>query len=662
MASNTPSSGLAARDVEAGRLSGRARSVALSAALPLVATYFADARTWDLHSTPQVGNRSSSADELLSEFLSVVRVRTTLAAGRRLIGILNRIAAQPTFRYTQTTSESVGSIRGQIDLARYSRQRGRTNTPRRYPIRLLKRETATPENILLTYAVHWVRRELGTLPIVELPPKSPERRQAANMESLLRRALGNPSLAGTESQARDVFAKARLDNLIYTVERRINAGHVARPDPYSDLLAWVKHSLDQHPAVQPGDMEWDFYDDRFDTKLFEIWCLDGIAKAIEARIGQKSGPVRTLLRRSEGAIYTWNIGAANISLHFQASLAALSGHSVRWKYESTNKPFQGYPDIAATVSTITGSQLVLIDPKLRQRPDREPVEEIYKILGYFHNAGLSSGVRGAILYYSPHNYRRTTLRDSVHGVLESCGLDPLLAQSQFNDVATLILAATGLDDKALQKIAAATSDDVADPEKTAGAYQDAALAAMRNAIANVPQESLFPTRKVTAANLGEIWNLLSDDAQTMIVTAEYFANMAPNDADHSGPLLGLAAAVELVLRETILDPAIAQYGFKPYKGETLGACITYLARAISGQPDCAPVRVHLETQGLPTQELKALVPVLRSMNKKYRIPAAHAHVVAAPTWSAGRNAILNPTTGALALLVQASGTAAKSRD
>ncbi len=42
-------------------------------------------------------------------------------------------------------------IRGRLDVARYSRQQGRITVPRRYPIRLVERATATPENILAAY-------------------------------------------------------------------------------------------------------------------------------------------------------------------------------------------------------------------------------------------------------------------------------------------------------------------------------------------------------------------------------------------------------------------------------------------------------------------------------------------------------------------------------
>ncbi len=48
-------------------------------------------------------------------------------------------------------------IRGRLDVARYSRQQGRITVPRRYPIRLVERATATPENILAAYAALWIK-------------------------------------------------------------------------------------------------------------------------------------------------------------------------------------------------------------------------------------------------------------------------------------------------------------------------------------------------------------------------------------------------------------------------------------------------------------------------------------------------------------------------
>jgi hypothetical protein len=144
----------------------------------------------------------------------------------------------------------------------------------------------------------------------------------------------------------------------------------------------------------------------------------------------------------------------------------------------------------------------------------------------------------------------------------------------------------------------------------------------------------------------------------MIVTAEYFANTAPDNADHSGPLLGLAASIERVLREVILDPAAsASPGVIP-SGQTLGSCLRTLDNALRGQsqPQARAVERYLRTRSeLDQTALRQLLPAAKAMNRDFRIPAAHSKLVASRTWARGRGTILDNSTGILARLVVACG-------
>lgn len=646
------------RDKGGGLFTAKGRRAALNAALPLLASYFADAATWDLEVSSQIGTAEADGnrDKELEDFAAGARLRASLAAADRLLQILNTVAAQPTFRYTQVSAESVGTIRGRLDLARYSRQQGRINVPRRYPIRLVERESATPENVLAAYAAMWIRRDLAAAPRYILPSASPEARELERLEQALRRSMGLPLLAGTAEHATAVWRRSSLDALIDTVIRRLEAGHVARPEPYQELVEWVRSTREGAPVAELGAREWSFYGQAFDTKLFEIWCLVGLANQITANIGAPVGPLRSLAARNRGPMFVWNVGGGTLRLYFQPSLGALTAGGVVWSYDGGGD-LRGFPDLAVTADTFTGRSLALFDPKLRRR-SASPTEEIYKLLGYFGNLHHDKPPIGAILYYSPSLPTDRKLTSAAGGEIHAIGLDPELSlDQQFSAAAGLAVRITGLGETSLtllRESAADKNDEGA--EHAAEVRQAIAVDMMRRAASVLPAASLAPTRKQTAATLQSVWARLSDEAQTMIVTAEYFANTAPDDADHSGPLLGLAAAIERLLREAIFDPAAAESPGVLPPGQTLGSCLRTLDLALRNHTDPVARAIRGTLQRRPQidqQQLRAIVPAAQAMNRNYRIPAAHAELVFATTWAQGREVILHPSNGLLPQLAHA---------
>ncbi|WP_353748364.1 MULTISPECIES: hypothetical protein [unclassified Paenarthrobacter] len=197
-----------ATEADGGRFTAAGRRAAINASLPLLATYFADAPTWELEVSQQLA--TTPDEKAVDDLAMAVRLRASLAAAERLLRILGDVAARPTFRYTQVSAESVGQIRGRLDLSRYSREHGRIAVPRRYPIRLVERENATPENVLASYAAHWLRRDLATIPRDFLPAKSPEFRDLQRLQDGLGRSLGLPLLAGTSA-----LALGRVDQVAF---------------------------------------------------------------------------------------------------------------------------------------------------------------------------------------------------------------------------------------------------------------------------------------------------------------------------------------------------------------------------------------------------------------------------------------------------------------
>lgn len=362
---------------DAGRLTPSGRRAAIGAALPLLATYFADAQTWDLEIQQQLGAEEGGDDrQEVDDLAAALRLRAGLAAAQRLLSILRRITARPTFRYTQTAAESVGSVRGRLDLARYSRSRGRLDVPRRYPVRQVTREEATPENVLAVYAALWIDRDLGATPRHLLPIGAPERRQLNASRLAVRNAVRRPGLAGATDQALRIWRRGGLRALLDRVDTRLRAGHVSPLQPYQELADWVRTTLDRQPLAEPGEIDWTFYDNRFDTKLFEIWCLQQLAAGLTRLLGPPISDPPILALRGSRPLFSWHTGAGALHLHFQPSLAALGDGEVVWRFQPGDRPLAGFPDLAVTASRVDStSGLALLDPKLRQRR-RAPTEEI----------------------------------------------------------------------------------------------------------------------------------------------------------------------------------------------------------------------------------------------------------------------------------------------
>jgi hypothetical protein len=405
----------AAQEAAAGRLSSASREAASLTAFELLGTYFADAPTWELQHRRQVVRGDAELDDLAD----AIRIRVALAAARRLDELLHRIAARLSFRYGREVDEAIGAVRGRLDVPRYIRGRARQDVPRRYPVRVLRRHHSTPENALAMYAAGWVTHEMRDLRFAILPAGSPERAELVERQASLARTLSHPVLAGAAAEANRVWRQGRLEALLDQTESRLEGGHVAWPQAYEELVRWVEE-FDPSAAASGGAVDWSVYDDRFDPKLFEIWMLHQIAAAVTRRLGP---PVehRPLWDRGAAPTYAWKLGGTSLRLHFQLALSGLA--EPRWKWED-GKPFDGVPDVTAVVASAgSGEATALIDAKLRQR-DRQPTEELYKLLGYFGNRASGEPPCGAIVFYAPAGLESRKLLAEDGGRVLSLGVDP----------------------------------------------------------------------------------------------------------------------------------------------------------------------------------------------------------------------------------------------
>ena len=638
----------------AGSFSQPGRDAAIRAALPYLSTYFADAPTWTLQTRPDVG----VVDRELDDLAQFVRMRVAVAAAGALEPILAELDGRASFQYTRTAEESRGSLRGKLDIPRYARARVRLDAPRRYPIQSVRRRFATPENALAAYAARWVSSELGQSPIHLLPEGSPERRAIHEGRAWLSRRLRRPMLAGASDLAIETRRQGALARLLDRVERRVEQGHIRATDLYTRLVEFVRSFNPEQSSADTGVIPWAIYDSQFDSKLFEIWSLAMLVEALKARLGGPASGPRPLYERGHNPIATWHLGSTKVLLYFQRALSQLGSAGTSWRFvEPSQSPLGGIPDLSVVVDQLgADSTPVIIDPKLRRRAEA-PTEEIYKLIGYFGNLQGAARRLGAIVFYSPGEPRLYRLKDGSGGCLLAIGVDPLNAEaasSHFQLVADLVLGATGLSSSTLAQlssmtVAGASEDDVAQ------FHQNVAVDSMLSLAAAQPVRALGPARKAAAANLHDVWDRLTEEAQVMVVTAEYFGLQAPQEADHSGPLLGLAAACEKVLYDLLFEEIIRDAPGLYDRGQTLGSFVRSLddaARSNPSREDGRAVASKLREAGIDPRALRLLARRLHRLKNEFRNPAAHRDIVSQDLWARGRRFILLSEDSVLRLVVR----------
>lgn len=637
---------------EAGSFSQNGRDAAIRVALPYLATYFADAPTWTLQTRPDI----EAVDRDLDDLAQFVRMRVAVAAAGALEPILAELDGRASFQYTRRAEESRGSLRGKLDIPRYARARLRPDAPRRYPIQSVRRRFATPENALASYAARWVSSELGQSPIHLLPEDGPERRAIHEGRASLARRLRRPMLADASDLAMETRRQGALPQLLDRVERRVEQGHVRATDLYTELVEFVRSFNPEQSTAEPGGIPWAIYDSQFDSKLFEIWSLAMLVEALKARLGGPASGPRPLYERGRHPIATWHLGTAKVLLYFQRALSQLSPAGTSWSFvEPSEEALGGIPDLSVVVEQLgSGSTPIIIDPKLRRR-EQAPTEEIYKLLGYFGNLQGAPGRLGAIVFYSPGEPQLYRLKDGDGGCLLAIGVDPLNAEAASNHfqlVADLVLEPTGLSSSTVAQWKSMTSAGASEDD-IAQFHQNAALESMLAAASAQPVGALDPARKAAAASLHEVWDRLTDEAQMMVVTAEYFGLQAPREADHSGPLLGLAAACERVLYDLLFGEIIQEAPGLYDRGQTLGSFVRSLddaARSTPTREDGRVVASKLGEAGIDPRTLRPLARRLHRLKNEFRNPAAHRDIVGQDLWARGRRFILLSEDSVLLLL------------
>jgi hypothetical protein len=637
-----------------GLLTAPARLAATTEALPLLATYFVSGADTLAHDEVL----SRGVEDKLGELLEFVQIRVLLAAADRLEPIVRGVLERPAFRYHRVQEESVGVIRGRLDMITYLRRRHEVRAPRRFPVSNVLRSYTLPENVLAAWAVLSVARMLKSLPFHRLPPDAPERRRAERSAESLRHMAQQPALGDCVRAAESVWRSGTHLAVVDRVRSRLRSGHVPNVERYETLANWVERFDAKNIALDAGELEWLFYDESFDTKLFELWCLHRLVEALTGRLGEPH-TTRFLVERGQNPIVEWSVGNTSIEVWFQAGLATIDVGTPRWAYDprpavgdrpaDEAKPsgnFGGIPDITVVVNDpAKPRRAVILDPKLRQRRG-VPGAEIYKIVGYLANLPEDHPARGGIIFHGPGWQRSYRITNHDEGEILAVAVDPLdpdASTVRFGDLADFVIASVAKS--TMTRAAGPVDPDDPDAiDEWVQTVEQQSVAEMADAIT---EDSFEWAQKSLRANLGDIWECLDSESQRMLATAEWFGIEATAEMDHSGPLLGLTAGCERVLRVYLDDLNVA---IPPRL--TFGQMLHVFEDACLNRYEGRALRAALLSRRIDLSQLRKLVSVLFKLNHRYRIPAAHADVLEEFEYYEGRAAFLVGPDAALARMVK----------
>jgi hypothetical protein len=641
-------------DGRSGQFDSASRTAATTAAMPLLASYFATGAD-TLRSQTVLSVRP---DDELGDLLEFIQIRVLLAAAEELEPLLRGILERPSFRYRRVREESVGVIRGRLDTVTYLRRRHEVTAPRRFPVINVVRSHNLPENVLGAWAALALSGALKRLPLHRIPPEAPERRRAERASESLRRLANHAAFTDCVDAAAAAWRTGSHRVIVERALSRIRSGRVPNATNYEALAHWVDSYNPAEIALDPGTVPWLFYNETFDTRLFELWCLHYLIDALTTKLGPPTSS-RLLVDRSGGAIAAWSIGAVTVEVWFQAGLVKTNVGDPRWTYEPRERdtstptgPFGGIPDITVVVQQPGQPRRpIILDPKLRQRRS-VPGGEIYKVLGYFGNVPSGHPNRGVILFHGPKGSQRSyRISDGGSGEILAVAVDPLDhedASDRFDDLAAFIIES--IPGSTMTRALGPTDPDSPDSiESWVDSVQTQAVAEMASAIS---PDSLERSRKALRANLLTTWDKLDDDTQRMLATAEHFGGGVTPDMDHSGPLLGLAAGCERLLRVFMRGLGVSL----PEK-LTLGQMLRVADDACQGDQSATStaVRAALVDRGIDLAGLHDLIVDLFVLNADFRIPAAHADVLEEDQWFRGRAAILLGSDAALPRVVRVLG-------
>lgn len=616
------------------------RSAAVRACVPILSHFFsADSST--LISSSMFANSTSESEE--NEDYGI-QFRIAIAAARRVIGIVNAIVKNCSFKYGIVRTTQQGYLSARIDLPRWVRTRGldRDGQPV-FPVQVASRSSVTSENVLAYWALSWMRDELNVCALKSgASSRSTEFRHSQDLDVQIRKLLAMHPLSVCRSASLKIRSESHIANLLSESGRRVRRREVANFEAYNVLLEWVAKSVRSGVSLDAGDIEWAFYDRKFDRRLFELWCLSTIKDVLVEDLAIDDVELVPGWRNG-GLSYRISHFSGSVSIYFQRALENVNKrNSPRWIRE-TGRRLTGIPDIVVEIISVSGRRsTILIDPKLRQR-DNLPGEEVHKMIGYLDNYELSPRI-GILALYSPngkyHTDRLVDGRSSPPGQISVVRLDPA-------DVAG---GSRGLQEVSVFVLGALNLEFVSKPARCREGLTelvDADRMAENRAVAAVDQLLHLGRSGEIDVKGGESfmktlfggyeWSLLSADLQIVLSTAFVVGNSLRDGDDFSGPVLGMCSALEGWLRSFCSE---ISGGDLPYT--MLGQLLGFVEGSASGKylskPAASSERVAAEyfmsfLGDERVSEIATLLPGWWYMNRKFRRPAAHYGLVDRSVWS-----------------------------
>lgn len=615
-----------------GALSDAGRQAAVEASLSLLGLYFSGG---DQELSDRAAISRSNVNLEYEALRAGLRLRVALAAAQRLLGLLDAVAGRPTFRYELRSTEHIGSLSGALDINRWvTRPRG-GDQDLTFPVVEVTRGSRTPENTLAAYAALWLIRELRSSLHASLASKDAvEYGAVRSVRQRLERALGVPAFANCRADAEAIRANAATARLVGQVHRRLRRREIANPGPYRDLVAWIEACLGGAPAVDPGEVDLSVYGTRFDNKLYELWCLAAIGRALAEALNLPEPAINPAWRRTAPA-YAFENFAGRVEVFFQRSVAAVdTRHVARWQKDNGRR-LGGIPDIVVRARAAGAeAHFAVVDPKLRQR-DRLPAEELYKILGYIQNFDIRPPV-GVVLIYttSADPVEPDVFADGNGGTLMSVALNPAappdVTATAVAPVVNVLLSLIGHEP--VERGASAGVDQDED-EQAEGVVDGVRLSMTSWAQSHLAE--IAPSRDRIETLVGsERWRTLSADVQVMMATADLVGHQLDPSADFSGPVIGMCAAIEHLLHEVLVIPVVGSDDARERQMRTLGAVLDAVEHAARGRGGVVPrdLATHMRALAIDLGAVASLLPTWRRMNTSFRVPAAHRQVLTKSDW------------------------------
>lgn len=641
---DTSAEALAETFARGGSLSPQGRESAIRDALPIIGRFFQrQGSAGQLVTSNNISVQHEQSNATDFRLLAALRLRSALAAAAPILTAIEGVAVRPTFRYALQSTESVGHLAGTLDVPRYASRSYWDGGPPTYPVTNVYRSSLTPENVLTAYSALWMQRELReALEGCDAPPRAPETQAATELDGNFERLLSSPALADCRSAAADVLRRGAEESLLDGVQARLRRGEVAHAEPYQAVLDAMRHLQEAGPTGLPGTQAWSFYDEAFDTRLFELWCAFSVAIALSGALATEVPPVHPDWSGS-GLTFTWQRPSGTLELYMQKSLHLVDdAKQRRWRLKGTDTYLRGIPDIVVRGITHEGvSRWAILDAKLKQRSG-PPSEELYKVLGYFGHYVLEHDAQGAILFYAPEqsepNVRVYVPDPADAGSLIATALNPADRQQSIDglaEVTDMLLSLLSLPP------AQPTNLSLSDGE----AYVARLLEEMDSAKVQIMPASLHASRRRLSALLGsDVWERLDVDCRDMLATGEHVGfTLDQEGGDFSGPVLSLVAPLEVLLHERLWIRATEGLSRQEKQNrQTLGEVIDAVVRALDGQetPLGDAIRQEVARQALSVPTLRLSLDALRGVNRDFRRRAAHREKLTAQDWNVAYRRVL----------------------